>query len=223
MPHEEELDALFLRCWYSDDVVEGQPLAPGVALRTSSRNEATMKPVPFNYSHAESVASGIQALVDASGDGKDPCLRAKSGARPRDAPGAPFSACGHQSNPRVGSHRASRCLFVSGALVRHADMVEQRHSPLLAEAGPWIGHPAIRSRGTVGGSISHSDPSAEWPVLASALEVAMTVAGRPGDGTVPASEFFLGALDMGVRRTLPTPWRLPSGHCRHRARRGPPC
>ena len=51
-----------------------------------------------------------------------------------------------------------------GALVRHGLLAEQAEHPLLAEAARWIGHTAIRTRGTAGGSLAHADPSAELPV-----------------------------------------------------------
>jgi carbon-monoxide dehydrogenase medium subunit len=65
--------------------------------------------------------------------------------------------------------------------------------PLLAAALPLIGHPAIRNRGTVGGSIAHADPSAEIPAVAVALEAEMVIASAArGERRVPAAEFFQG-------------------------------
>jgi aerobic carbon-monoxide dehydrogenase medium subunit len=65
--------------------------------------------------------------------------------------------------------------------------------PLLAAALPLIGHPAIRNRGTVGGSIAHADPAAEIPAVAVALEAEMVIrsVGR-GERRVPATDFFQG-------------------------------
>src|SRR5205823_7277606 len=64
--------------------------------------------------------------------------------------------------------------------------------PLLAKATPLIGHFQIRSRGTVGGSIAHADPAAEYPAVALALDAELEVAGPAGRRTIPAAEFFLG-------------------------------
>jgi carbon-monoxide dehydrogenase medium subunit len=65
--------------------------------------------------------------------------------------------------------------------------------PLLAAALPLIGHPAIRNRGTVGGSIAHADPSAEIPAVAVALEAEMVIASAArGERRVPAADFFQG-------------------------------
>jgi CO/xanthine dehydrogenase FAD-binding subunit len=63
--------------------------------------------------------------------------------------------------------------------------------PLLREAVRWIGHPQIRNRGTVGGSIAHADPSAELPVVFRCLDGLATVRSRRARRLIPASEFFL--------------------------------
>ena len=66
--------------------------------------------------------------------------------------------------------------------------------PLLAAALPLIGHEAIRSRGTVGGSLAHADPAAELPAVARALDAEFVVRGPSGERTVPAAEWFEGYL-----------------------------
>jgi carbon-monoxide dehydrogenase medium subunit len=63
--------------------------------------------------------------------------------------------------------------------------------PLLARATPLIGHFQIRNRGTVGGSLAHADPAAEYPAVALALDTEFEVQGTTGSRTVPASEFFV--------------------------------
>jgi carbon-monoxide dehydrogenase medium subunit len=62
--------------------------------------------------------------------------------------------------------------------------------PLLAAALPFIGHEAIRSRGTIGGSLAHADPAAELPAVARALDAVFLVRSRSGDRVVPAAEWF---------------------------------
>lgn len=65
--------------------------------------------------------------------------------------------------------------------------------PLLAEAMPLIGHAAIRSRGTVGGSLAHADPAAELPAVALALDATFVARSRDrGDRSIPAADFFQG-------------------------------
>ena len=66
--------------------------------------------------------------------------------------------------------------------------------PLLAAALPLIGHEAIRSRGTVGGSLAHADPAAELPAVALALDAEFVVVGQSGERVVPAAEWFEGYL-----------------------------
>jgi CO/xanthine dehydrogenase FAD-binding subunit len=64
--------------------------------------------------------------------------------------------------------------------------------PLLAAALPFIGHEAIRSRGTIGGSIAHSDPAGELPAVARALDAEMVVRSQSGERVVPAADWFQG-------------------------------
>ena len=66
--------------------------------------------------------------------------------------------------------------------------------PLLAAALPLIGHEAIRSRGTVGGSLAHADPAAELPAVAQALNAEFVVRGPSGERVVPAADWFEGYL-----------------------------
>ncbi len=81
-----------------------------------------------------------------------------------------------------------------GALARlselESDTVRAR-CPMLAAAARHIGHPAIRHRGTVCGSLAHADPAAELPVLALALDAELSVAGPSGARRVAAGNFFV--------------------------------
>jgi aerobic carbon-monoxide dehydrogenase medium subunit len=72
--------------------------------------------------------------------------------------------------------------------------------PLLAAALPLIGHEAIRSRGTIGGSLAHADPAAELPAVARALDAEFVVRGQSGERVIPAAEWFEGYL-MTSRRS----------------------
>jgi aerobic carbon-monoxide dehydrogenase medium subunit len=73
-----------------------------------------------------------------------------------------------------------------------------RRAPLLAEAMPWIAHPQIRNRGTVGGSLAHADPSAELPAVMLALDARFVARSSSGARTIPASEFFTGILSTAL-------------------------
>ena len=71
--------------------------------------------------------------------------------------------------------------------------------PLLAAALPLIGHEAIRSRGTIGGSLAHADPAAELPAVARALDAEIVVSGQSGERVIPAAEWFEGYLTTSRR------------------------
>jgi aerobic carbon-monoxide dehydrogenase medium subunit len=73
--------------------------------------------------------------------------------------------------------------------------------PLLAEALPWVGHSAIRNRGTIGGSLAHADPAAELPAVAVCLDARVTVRGEAGERTLAAREFFRGYLTTALAPT----------------------
>jgi aerobic carbon-monoxide dehydrogenase medium subunit len=73
--------------------------------------------------------------------------------------------------------------------------------PLLAEALPWVGHSAIRNRGTIGGSLAHADPAAELPAVAVCLDARFTVRGEAGERTIAAREFFRGYLTTALAPT----------------------
>jgi aerobic carbon-monoxide dehydrogenase medium subunit len=92
-----------------------------------------------------------------------------------------------------------------GAMTRQAELERSpeiaRHLPLVAEALPHVAHPAVRNRGTFGGSCALADPAAELPACALALDATFVVAGAEGERRVRAAEFFTGmyatALDPG--------------------------
>jgi len=71
--------------------------------------------------------------------------------------------------------------------------------PLLAAALPLIGHEAIRSRGTIGGSLAHADPAAELPAVARALDAEFVVRGPAGERVIPAADWFEGYLTTSRR------------------------
>jgi carbon-monoxide dehydrogenase medium subunit len=76
--------------------------------------------------------------------------------------------------------------------------------PLLARATPLIGHFQIRNRGTIGGSVAHADPAAEYPAVALALDAELEVVSSGGRRTVPASQFFTGiwSTDLAAEEIL---------------------
>jgi len=90
------------------------------------------------------------------------------------------------------ARREERAL-VLGALTRHravADLGLRQSCPMLADGVDLIGHPAIRNRGTVGGSLAHADPAAEWPAILLALDGEVSTIGPNGRRTIPAADLF---------------------------------
>jgi carbon-monoxide dehydrogenase medium subunit len=81
--------------------------------------------------------------------------------------------------------------------IERSELVE-RANPLLHAATRLIGHPQIRNRGTVGGSIAHADPAAELPAIALALDAEMRIVGPTGEKLVPAAEFFVTYLTTSL-------------------------
>jgi carbon-monoxide dehydrogenase medium subunit len=75
--------------------------------------------------------------------------------------------------------------------IAKSDLLKQ-HVPILPEAAELIGDPAVRNLGTIGGSLAHADPAADWPASLLALEAEVVLQGPNGKRTVPMSDFFMG-------------------------------
>jgi len=153
-----------------------------------------MKPPKFDYYAPRSVDEAVALLARYGGDAKPlaggqslmPLLNFRL-ARPaalvdlnRIAPLAGIR--------EVNGHVAF------GAMTRQRSVefspVVARALPLLAEATRWVGHLPIRSRGTIGGSIAHADPSAEYPAVLTALDGTVVVRGPKGERVLTAGQLF---------------------------------
>jgi aerobic carbon-monoxide dehydrogenase medium subunit len=172
-----------------------------------------MKCPPFEYHRATGVGDATAALDAADGDGKIlaggqslvPVLALRM-ARP-----SVLVDVNHV--PGLARLEVRDDVLHLGALVRHLTLAEQQHHPLLAEAARWIGHTAIRSRGTVAGSLAHADPAAELPAVLLACDGAVHVAGHAiPSRRIRAPDLFVGALQTSLTDTemiteveLPTP------------------
>ncbi|MEV5614087.1 xanthine dehydrogenase family protein subunit M [Streptomyces sp. NPDC052225] len=162
-----------------------------------------MKPTPFDYSAPRSVPEALALLADEDRDPK-------------------VVAGGQSLIPMLGMRLARPGLLVDitripgldeltvdasgalhiGAAVRQAraaaDPLVRHGWPLLAAALGHIGHPQIRARGTVCGSLVHHDPAAELPTAALALEARFVIAGPSGTRTVAAEDFFVATFQTAV-------------------------
>lgn len=92
--------------------------------------------------------------------------------------------------------------LVIGAATTHdqvlRDPLVRTHCPVIAEVTATVADPAVRHRGTFGGSIAHADPAGDLPTLALALDAAMEIAGPGGRRTVGADEFFVDYLQSAL-------------------------
>lgn len=89
--------------------------------------------------------------------------------------------------------------LVIGALTRHADLLKSSHivkcAPLLGAAVAHVAHPAIRNRGTIGGSLAQADPASELPACMLALRATIVVRGPGGERRIAAEDFFTGIYE----------------------------
>jgi carbon-monoxide dehydrogenase medium subunit len=104
-----------------------------------------------------------------------------------------------------------------GALTAHQELAASpllnEKCPLLSEAAGRIGDVQVRNRGTIGGSLAHADPAADYPAAILALEAAIVIAGPRGQRVVPAGEFFVDLMQTALAaneiitriRVRPTP------------------
>ena len=98
-----------------------------------------------------------------------------------------------------------------GALVTHAEIAANRmlaaRCPLLGQAAATIGDVQVRNKGTLGGSLVHADPAADWPATVLALDAELEIAGPQGRRTVRAGDFFVGMLEtaVGPNEIVPDP------------------
>ncbi len=153
-----------------------------------------MKPAPFEYVRPESVPEALGLLEEHGEEGK-------------------ILAGGQSLGPLLNMRMASPGVLIDinrleglsyirresgelriGALARQRAM--ERSSmiseswPLLAEAAPFIGHATLRNRGTICGSLAHSDPAAELPAIATILDAELRILGPAGERTARPEEFF---------------------------------
>ena len=157
-----------------------------------------MKPAPFDYVRPSSVDDAIEALRAAGGEGKVlaggqslvPLLSMRL-ANPTTLVDL------NDLSALVGiSAEDGRVRF--GAMTRQSDLMTQEEHPLVAEAVRWIGHAAIRSRGTMGGSLAHADPSAELPAVAVATDAVLRVQGPTGERLIAIDEWFETMLQTSI-------------------------
>jgi len=155
-----------------------------------------VKPAPFEY-HAPSTVDEVVALLAELGDGAKVLAGGQSLVPMLALRLAVFD---HLVDLRRvdelrGIERRNGGLHIGAATTQaaiEASAVVAATVPLLAHATPFIGHFQIRNRGTIGGTLAHADPAAEYPAVALTLDAQLDVDSPRGRRTIPASGFFTG-------------------------------
>ena len=155
-----------------------------------------MKPAPFEYRRAGTLDEALTLLAEHAGEAKPlaggqsliPAMNFRL-ARPAalvDLNGVAELAYVRPADGglRIGAMTRQRTL--------ERNPVVPGAAPLLAEALPFIAHPQIRNRGTLGGSLAHADPAAELPAVMLALAARFEARSRSGERTIDAADFFTG-------------------------------
>ena len=154
-----------------------------------------MKPAPFDYRAPASIDEalgllGLDSTVLAGGQSLLPMLNLRL-ARPDLV--VDINGLEELDYIRDEDGRLRIGAMTRQVALERSDLV-RRHWPLLHKAVRLVGHTQIRSRGTVGGSVSHADPSAELPAALIALDARFELRSAQAARSVAASEFFLGPL-----------------------------
>ena len=173
-----------------------------------------MKPAPFEYFRPQSLDEALSLLAEHGGDAKALAggqslipamnfrLAAPSVLVDLNGIGALSYIQDDSGDVRIGGMTRQR-------MVERSTLVSDR-VPLIAETMPHIAHPAIRNRGTIGGSLAHADPAAELPAVMLALKARLTVSSQSGTRDVAADDFFVGLFTTAVQPgELLTDIRIP--------------
>lgn len=161
-----------------------------------------MKAPPFAYAAPASIEGALALLAEhedakvlAGGQSLMPALNLRLAA--------PTVLVDINGIPEMSEVSITPAGLRLGALVRHrrigTDPAITSAVPLLGLAYPHIAHGPIRTRGTIGGSLAHADPSAEWPAACLASDAVMEIRGPGGSRDIPAEAFSLGVFTTAIR------------------------
>jgi aerobic carbon-monoxide dehydrogenase medium subunit len=161
-----------------------------------------MKPAPFEYHRPASLGETFDLLARYGDDGRIlaggqslvPALNMRL-ATPR-------AVIDINRLPGLDAIRLAPEGLLIGALARHESVERSplvaRHAPLIAAAMPHVGHAAIRTRGTFGGSLALADPAAELPACVVALGALIRAASSRGRREIAAADFFRGVYSTAL-------------------------
>jgi aerobic carbon-monoxide dehydrogenase medium subunit len=155
-----------------------------------------MKAAAFEYLRAKDVADAVKALASMPGDAKPLAGGQSLGPMLNLRLARPKLLVDLGRIERLKEIRDEGDAWLIGAGVTHAEL-EDRPLPdcaPLAAVARTIAYRAIRTRGTIGGSLAHADPAADWPLALSALDAKLILSGKNGRREVPAGEFMKSAF-----------------------------
>ena len=163
-----------------------------------------MKAPPLSYVRAATLAEAFQLWRDAGPDARllagGQSLLAALAFRLSD-PGTLIDIT--RLRELRGISQAGSTAIRVGALTTHAELgrneLVRQHVPLIAEAVPLIAHPAIRNRGTLGGSLAFADPAAELPACCVALDATIVARNAADERRIPAAQFFTGLYATALK------------------------
>ena len=161
-----------------------------------------MKPAPFAYHRPATLDEALALLAEHGGEAKplaggQSLIPAMNFRLARAAVLVDLNRVAELGYVRAGRDGLQIGAMTRQRAVERSDAVRSA-APLLAEAMPFIAHPQIRNRGTVGGSLAHADPAAELPAVMLALEARFRARGPQGERWIPAGEFFTGILETAL-------------------------
>src|ERR1700730_8000498 len=166
-----------------------------------------MKPAPFKYIAAHSIAQALALKAEHGDDAKflaggQSLLPAMNFRLARPAVRIEINEIRETRRERAGIGAPTDAVRI-GPLTRYRALQRDagfaRSFPLIAEALPHIAHPQIRNRGTIGGNLSHADPASELPAIALALGARFQVRTATQQRWIEASDFFVGALTTDLQ------------------------
>ena len=162
-----------------------------------------MKPVAFEYCRPDTVEEALELLKEFGSDASIISGGLSLGAMLNMRLVRPKALIDINGIDELGNFDAGDATIRTGTLIRQAGAMAMpalmSGVPLLAKALPHVGHYQTRSRGTLGGSVAHADPSAEIPLTLVTLSGAVTLRSPGGSREVPAGEFFQGLLTTDRR------------------------
>ena len=183
-----------------------------------------MYPSRFDYHRAASVAEAVELLAQhegaallSGGHSLIPAMKLRAAQ--------PDSLVDIGRIPGLDGIESDGDTLVIGALATHAAVADsalvRERCPALAEAAAAIGDIQVRNRGTIGGSLAHADPGADYPGAMLALGARITAVSAGGEREIPAADFFLDILQTALAAgEMITSVRIPaaagSAYLKHR-------